>query len=359
MGVGGKPLCCFHGSDGVNTTSWGASVLRDPADGIFYMWVAQMTNGCDLSSWQTNSEIVLAKSLDPLGPFEPISVVLPPWGHNPQAIRAPDDEHGHVYALYALGDGVLYNGPPRDCRGSLNGSSLRSQRQRGAVAVRGEAGEAGEAGKAGEAGETITANFTISFAQHPRGPYAKHVASILEWPATWDYGEHGNWNPSPLVHPNGTIFLMAHTSSKGFMNGEAIIAANSWRGPYRVVASNTYDSWGGHVWRAEDPFMWIDKRGAWHVLYNWGGGGGPGGPGGHAFSSNGIHWSPIAAAFNSTRPVMAGPPGSKLWTVNYWSERPKLLFAEDGTTPTHLYAGSSKATGYTIVSPLPVMSSYT
>ena len=93
--------------------------------------------------------------------------------------------------------------------------------------------------------------------------------------------------------------------------------------------------------------MWIDKRGHWHVLYNWGGGADNGG---HAFSADGMRWSRITGAFGQERPVR-WPNGSTA-SVSYWSERPKLLFAADGTTPTHLYAGSSKATGYTIVSPL-------
>ena len=74
---------------------------------------------------------------------------------------------------------------------------------------------------------------------------------------------------------------------------------------------------------------------------------------GHAFSANGIEWSEITGAFNMTRPVVheAGGPVS---TVRYASERPKLLLGADGASPTHLYAGSSKGTGYTIVSPLAV-----
>ena len=115
-----------------------------------------------------------------------------------------------------------------------------------------------------EGGRNITANFTIHWSPTPEGPYQTHVASILNWPSNWDYGAHGNWNPAPMVHPtNGTIYLMAHTSWKAF-RGEAIIRADSWRGPYTVVASDTYPSWGGTTTQAaEDPFMWVDKRGHW------------------------------------------------------------------------------------------------
>lgn len=332
--VFGKPLCAYHGADR-STTTWGGSVLRVPEEGgRLYMWVAEMVEHCDLGAWQTNSQIALATATDPLGAFERIDTVLPPWGHNPQAIRAPDAEHGSVYVLYALGDGVPINGPPVNCSAGEASEEQQLQQRRTPSADNG----------------TITANFTVSWAASPRGPYERVVCQILDWPENWDYGAHGNWNPAPVVHPNGTIYLMDHTSSLGFMNGEAIIAADTWRGPYRIVASNTYPSWVGHVWRAEDPYMWLDARLNWHTLYNWGGGQGDAwGPGGHAFSQDGIRWSFIEFAFNCSRPVLQ--PNGSVGSVDYCSERPKLLHDVDGT-PTHLYAGSHKNDAFTIVSPL-------
>ena len=46
----------------------------------------------------------------------------------------------------------------------------------------------------------------------------------------------------------------------GFKHGEAIIMADTWRGPYRLVSSDSDARWGGSTANAEDPFMWIDKR---------------------------------------------------------------------------------------------------
>ena len=71
--------------------------------------------------------------------------------------------------------------------------------------------------------------------------------------------------------------------------------------------------------------------------------------GGHSWSPDGIRWSNLTQAYNTTRPLATGQLGH----VSYAAERPKLLFdKEDGVTPTHLYTASSKGTGYTIVSPL-------
>lgn len=41
---------------------------------------------------------------------------------------------------------------------------------------------------------------------------------------------YGNWNPAPLVHPNGSVYLLDHAGQIGWKHGEAIITANSWRG---------------------------------------------------------------------------------------------------------------------------------
>ena len=43
------------------------------------------------------------------------------------------------------------------------------------------------------------------------------------------------------MHPNGTVYIMDHTSSYGYKHGEAILRADTWRGPYRMVASDTFD----------------------------------------------------------------------------------------------------------------------
>ena len=92
-------------------------MLHAPEDGKYYMWAASMVNNCTLDAWMTNSEVVLAVSQTPLGPFEKVKTIVPPWAHNPQAIRAPDNssKSGYVYALYTLGDGRNYHGSPKNC----------------------------------------------------------------------------------------------------------------------------------------------------------------------------------------------------------------------------------------------------
>ena len=94
--------CAFHGgSGGVDrkTTSWGGSVLHQ--DGKYWMFAAEMANQCTLGQWTTNSQVVNAVSSSPLGPFVRQGIAIPPWSHNPQAVRAPDG----TYVIYTLGPG--------------------------------------------------------------------------------------------------------------------------------------------------------------------------------------------------------------------------------------------------------------
>lgn len=361
VGVGGIPLCAYHG-DTINSTSWGMSVLKAPEDGKYYAWVASMANGCPLVDWETNSEVVLAVSTSPLGPFEKIRTLVPPWAHNPQTIRAPDAARGHVYALYTLGDGKNYHGAPKSCAPPAPGPP-RPPAPPVTPNPPWVVGNCTQSTPHGGAwAGCITANFTIFWSDTPNGTYAEHTAQIVDWPVhrtgrPWDYGAIGNWNPAPIVHPNGTVFLLVHPEQFGFKHGEAILRADTWRGPYRLVAADTFASWRGSTANAEDPFMWIDKRGHWHILYE----GNPM-PGAHAYSVDGIAWSnismansgPSEGAFNDSRPFVDAQ--GRLANVSYYTERPKLLFGPDGFTPTHVYGGAGpvapSTSSFTVVSPL-------
>jgi hypothetical protein len=126
------------------------------------------------------------------------------------------------------------------------------------------------------------------------------------------------------------------------MHPTGLVPLRARRGPYTIVSSDQFPSWGGSACQVEDPFLWVDGRGHWHALYH----AMHVGPGGHAYSVDGIAWSNVSRAYTAERPLVGGG------VVKYNAERPKLLFAADGFTPTHLYTGSDKGSGFTIVSPL-------
>ena len=139
-------------------------------------WVASMVYGCTLDSWQQNSEVVLARSSTPLGPFERIRTLVPPWAHNPQAIRAPDADHGHVYALFTLGDGKNYHGGPKACNGAPTPPAPPITPAPPWHVDKCNISTPHGAGWAG----CITANFTIFWSETPNGSYAAHTAQDIE-----------------------------------------------------------------------------------------------------------------------------------------------------------------------------------
>ena len=85
----------------VKTTSWGGSVLRDD-DGKLWMFAAEMANRCTLGQWTSNSQVVTAVSDSPEGPYVRQAIAIPPWSHNPDAVRAPDG----TWVIFTLGPGM-------------------------------------------------------------------------------------------------------------------------------------------------------------------------------------------------------------------------------------------------------------
>jgi hypothetical protein len=143
--------CAFHGGLGgvdVGTTSWGGSVNKDPADGKYVMFAAEH---CSLGQWTTNSQVVMAKSDTPTGPFVRHGVAIPPWSHNPEAVLAPDG----TWVIYTLGPGFGLK-PVLNCTtGSPSAAAaedLESAAVEEPVTIRSERGAASG---------LITVNFTI------------------------------------------------------------------------------------------------------------------------------------------------------------------------------------------------------
>ena len=114
-----------------------------------------------------------------------------------------------------------------------------------------------------EALNLVQKSYTIDWQSHGklrvltnRTSLSESIACNVRGLVCREYGPYGNWNPAPLVHPNGSVFLLAHTEQYGFKHGEAIIMADTWRGPYRLVSSDSDARWKGSTANAEDPFMY-------------------------------------------------------------------------------------------------------
>ena len=95
--------------------SWGGSVIGPLADGRYHLYAAAFTEGCGLTAWETNSEVIHAVSATPLGPFAFSDVAIPPYAHNPQAVVHTDG----TILIYTIG--MQPEGKPRSCKAAGGG----------------------------------------------------------------------------------------------------------------------------------------------------------------------------------------------------------------------------------------------
>ena len=72
-------------------STWGASVVQLPSDGQrWHMYVSEFRDGCGVTSWQTNSQIVHVVGTSPTGPWRREGVALHAWSHCGTVAVAPD-----------------------------------------------------------------------------------------------------------------------------------------------------------------------------------------------------------------------------------------------------------------------------
>jgi hypothetical protein len=69
-------------------SSWGGNVIH--SGGIYHLFAAVMTRGCNLGSWTSNSFVMHSTSTNAAGPFAYRNVALRRRHHNPQVVLAAD-----------------------------------------------------------------------------------------------------------------------------------------------------------------------------------------------------------------------------------------------------------------------------
>lgn len=299
-----------------NTTSWGGSVIHDSDTGIYHMFVAEMSQGCGLNSWTSNSQIAHATSASPEGPYTRRGLVAPPFAHNPTVMRAPDG----TWVLYHIG---CADGSPSqctDCRGGVTGNCPSESETVSCTP--------------GTTPGVTPKTAHVLYADAPEGPWQGLNVELQDIGQPPHMGKFGIDNPSPYVFPNGSVLMLGRCdySTVGY------IQADQWQGPYRLGSEvGNARSIGG----VEDPFLYRDVRGHFHALFH---GGHQGGSykaaGAHAFSTDGITWS------YSLSPAYITDISTADGQVHSYDrrERPHLIFDTNGF-PTHLVTALTSGRG--------------
>lgn len=295
---------------------WDPSVVKGE-DGLYHMFASRWSKEYGFGNWVTNSEIVRAVSKTPAGPYKFAEVVLPARGkqffdgcvtHNARIVK-----NGKYFVLYYFGNHYTDPKPKPGDDVWDNGLGQKAW---------------------------MNKRIGMAWSKSVYGPWTRSEKPILEpRPGHWDASITSN--PSPVVLPDGGVYLMYKSSQKNYdpplLLGAA--GAKTFLGPYERLSDKPlfeFHTAGQMDNDVEDPFVWwakdhyelIMKDRFGHICGEEGGGI-------HALSKDGIKWD-LADPVKAYSRNVTWDDGTITKQGNF--ERPFLLF-ENGK-PTHLFAAT-------------------
>nr|WP_299069023.1 glycoside hydrolase family protein [uncultured Allomuricauda sp.] len=309
---------------------WGGSVIKAD-NGKYYMYASRWPKKLSMSAWITNSEIVLAVSDTPEGPYKFKQVVLPSRGkdywdgmitHNPNV-----QYHDGKYILFYIGSTYNFN-QPIDTIPSRGFYEKAWNNKRIGVAV----------------------------ADTPTGPWKRMDKPIIEpRKGMWDGAIISN--PAPVIHEDGSVLLIYKSApvtyperNKNRKMRFGVLTANHYLGEYTRLGIDNKIRIKPIDTDVEDPYIWHDgtkylmlakcmnksitgEKGAGFI----------------ASSKDGIEWETPEnpAAYGKTLSLSDGTT-EKMKKL----ERPQILI-ENGK-PTHVFFActNSKSEIFNMVRPL-------
>ncbi|KAH8801353.1 hypothetical protein F5884DRAFT_512721 [Xylogone sp. PMI_703] len=313
------------------TSSWGSKIIQDPKDRhLYHLFAAEFEGGCGLDDWSPFSRIIRAESrTGPAGPYTFVQEVVGAFAHNPTVVYSPADR---LYLLYHIGCPVNL---PSSCQGPSFSCGPGNDIN-------------------GESGITVrTSRDLKTWTSHGQVWMGSNNQSL------WD-ADLTNPSPFPLYspqHPTAEILLVYRGcgyNCENFPEQINVASAPRFTGPYsKLHASPVFQN------SSEDPFVWRDKRGHFHMLLHsiepdGGFGSGPK-VGRHAYARtfNG-EWT-----FNSnTLAFSTNVEFTDGTTIDFYRrERPQLFFSDDGEMrPLYLTTGvqevSSSQISYSVIQPI-------
>lgn len=362
----------------LQTSTWGMGTLQRPVAGRQHMFGMELTGSCGVGAWQTNSRVTHWVSDAPAASrWERIGVVLLPQATCPSAAIAPNGtvimtlmggaQHAskqRTPGFYPSGDPVHHNfchNGSTPCGFSKHGcsSSPASPLQQlpplsvaaaSTVPPRrdGRTADLPDCAHSTARPSGGKCQFPLYAAAEGLGGDWRLTGAVLDLAMNFT----GAFSISaPWISPNGTTHIVLQTGQfpvsfppeYAVNNIGAVIRADSWEGPYTVVARAACGA-------GEDMFLWQDQRGHFHcVWHNTGKTSrhhGPHQEGAHSFSVDGRDpWYCVdgkgghgactedtPAPFNATLwHTRGGNHSDIVSTVMGTRERPHMLFNNDGS----------------------------
>ncbi|ATY65351.1 Glycosyl hydrolase family five-bladed beta-propellor domain [Cordyceps militaris] len=311
------------------TSSWGARIVPDPADRtLHHLFAAEFAHGCGLDDWAPYSRVVRAESrAGPAGPYAFADEVAGTFAHNPTVVYSPADA---AYLLYYIGCATEV---APQCTGKKFTCGPGNANN----------GESGIALKTSKDLRTWTDVGQV-FQGKDSGDWDADVTN----PSAFPLHEAGNSTSAILLAYRGCPY-----DCRGREQVNIAVAAGGHRGPYTRVQPDPLFPQAN-----EDPFVWRDKRGHWHMLTHSlaADGGFADGPsvGRHAYAREYAGPWTLAERSLAFDTTVRYEDGSA--TQFFRRERPQLLFAADGSmAPLLLTTGvqpRGSAMSYTVIAPV-------
>ncbi|KAI0015020.1 hypothetical protein F4780DRAFT_130638 [Xylariomycetidae sp. FL0641] len=283
---------------GAGNSSWGGHIVQDPTHRkLFHLIISQMEHGCGLGGWKPFSTIIRAESRSgPAGPYDYAQTLFETFHHNPTTIWSPADER---YLLYCIGQDKE---TPDECSSS-------------------------------KFNNTIWVSSSADLREwDDLKPLLVNVTNPAPWPL---WAEQNQTRDMLLAVEKNNIYV-----------------ASEFGGPYALEVEPRQTE------RSEDPFLWQDKRGHWHMLVHYMididlGLKGPR-VGAHAFAKD---WRGPWTFNNRTLAYNTTVRFTDATELEYYRrERPKLYFSDDGlVTPLYLVNGVQEfnsSASYTLIQPV-------
>lgn len=312
------------------TSSWGASIVRDPKDSkLYHMFFSYFEHHCPLKSWMPFSTIAHATSrTGPAGPYESPVQVIGTFAHNPTVIWSPYDKQ---YLLYHIGCPQ----PMPDVCGPVKFKCGVPDGQSG-----------------------ITVHSSPDLANwKSHGIVFNGTTDKTRWdktatnPSAWPMYSKDNKTPGILL-----VYRGNNQNETNFSSGNIAVSPTGMDGPYTRIQKDPL-----MMYRYEDPFIWQDKRGNYHMLVHSQRDTGAGGLAGvksvgrHAYARS--YKGPWTYGYDVSLAYSALVNFTDGTSINYSRrERPQLLFSDDGNMTPQFLANGVQEVGtnmsYTIVSPI-------
>lgn len=253
-----------------------------------------------------------------------VEEVFPEFSHNPTVIGPTPDGYYLLFMLSVQNKTVI-----ADCTHSVPNSTVPHE-------------------------DTRAGRIVMAWSKSPKGPWESRTILRNDDKPTQNRTDWDCWlsNPSAIVLGNGSVMLVVRgRPCDHFEEALAVAFAPHWNGTFVQDSTPVWrkpgpaiDPPAQGVGNVEDPFLWVDARGNYHIVAHSQGNTNVCGGGREVSNACGIHffatsergpWTASQTAVYTDKALLTNGTLAGFTT----RQRPQIIFAEDGVTPHYMVQG--------------------